>query len=381
MSDPEKETKEAEDEQVLVVGDSSYPLSRFSANYLRQILKKDVRDKCISLRSLPMPSIETLYHELGFGKDRALDGTLSDHVRRSSFRQALQSFRKNKFTADFELPSQLADWHSPTCLSRFEGFATEFLDQYGLQFWANDDSTPVKLTLANHEAFIHFSVTQILFQSALQRQKTSRKSSMNASQTTSNPGTLESNAKTSQQIVLSPRKPAQRPSGDASEDSKISEASHLPSQDTTLAISPRKPSIVGASANLSPLTRKRSRSFNNENRPDAHRPRAAFWYRVVYSRSPYSVEIWKPRKSLHEMSLSELKADLPSEVGLSTRKLVLHLTGPDLCLKSSLDLADEDAFAYVKAQMRMLVEPIVAQYQQNGKDAVFDVEIEVLSEK
>ncbi|KAK7219814.1 hypothetical protein V2G26_007817 [Clonostachys chloroleuca] len=81
------------------------------------------------------------------------------------------------------------------------------------------------------------------------------------------------------------------------------------------------------------------------------------------------------------MSLTELKADLPSEVGRSTRKLVLHLTGPDLCLKSRLDLTDEEAFAYVKGQMRMLVEPIVAQYQQKGKNAVFDVEIEVMSDE
>ncbi|CAH0023753.1 unnamed protein product [Clonostachys rhizophaga] len=382
MDDPEQEAKEADDEQVLVIKGSSYPLSRFSANYLSHIIKKDVPDKRIFLRSLPIPPIEVLYHELGFGKERALDGTLSSHVHRSAFRMVLQIFRKDRFTGDSQVPTQIADWHSPTCFSKFEGLASEFLDRYGIQFWGNGDSKEVRngMTMAKHQDLIHFLIAQILFRSVVTG-KTYRKSSVTTCNPATNPGLPESNLSTSQEMVLSPRKLTQRPSGDVFGASKVQEGSQPAPQDTTLAISPRKPSTVAASANPSPLARKRPRPSSTEDRPDDHRPRAAFWYRVVYSRSPYSVEIWKPRKSLHDMSLSELKADLPSEVGSSTRKLVLHLTGPDLCLKSRLDLTDEEAFAYVKGQMRMLVEPIVAQYQQKNKNAVFDVEIEVMSDE
>ncbi|CAI6096033.1 unnamed protein product [Clonostachys chloroleuca] len=382
MDDPEKEAEGVDDEQVLVVRDSSYPLSRFSAKYLSQIIRKDVSDKRVYLRSLPIPRIEILYHELGFGKESALDGTLPDHVRRNAFRSALKMFRKNIFTGGTQLPTQIADWHSSTCLLKFEGFASEFLDRHGAQFWGDEDSNEDRngITIAKHQDLIHFLVTQILFQSALNK-KTFGKSSVKTCSPTPNPGLPESNLGKSQEMVLSPSKSAQRPGGDGLGASKVQETSQPPFYDTALAISPRKPSTVGASANLSPLARKRPRPSSTEDRSDAPRPRAAFWYRIVYSRIPYSVEIWKPRKNLHFMSLTELKADLPSEVGRSTRKLVLHLTGPDLCLKSRLDLTDEEAFAYVKGQMRMLVEPIVAQYQQKGKNAVFDVEIEVMSDE
>lgn len=153
MDDPEKEAKGVDDEQVLVVRDSSYPLSRFSAKYLSQIIRKDVSDKRVFLRSLPIPRIEILYHELGFGKESALDGTLPDHVRRNAFRSALKMFRKNIFTGGTQLPTQIADWHSSTCLLKFEGFASEFLDRHGAQFWGDEDSNEDRngITIAKHQ--------------------------------------------------------------------------------------------------------------------------------------------------------------------------------------------------------------------------------------
>ncbi|CAG9998803.1 unnamed protein product [Clonostachys byssicola] len=377
MDNPESEANEVhDDEQVLVVRDSSYPLSRFSTIYLSHIVKNGIPDKRISLRALPIPPVEVLYHELGFGKGSTLDGKVSNQMT-SLFRRVLNIFRKDKFAGDTQLPTQIADWHSPTCFSKFEGLASEFLDRHGAQFWGNEDSNEDRngVTMAKHQDLIHLLIAQALFQSALLKAKY-RKSTVQTCTPTTNPGLPESNPRTSQEMVISPIKSTQRASVDVFGASKVQEASLPAPQDTTLAISPCKPSSVGVSADLSPLARKRPRPSSSEDRP-----RAAFWYRLVYSRSPYSVEIWKPRKSLHEMSLPELKADLPSEVGRSTRKLVLHLTGPELRLKSSLDLTDEDAFAYVKGQMRMLVEPIVTQHQHKGKNAVFDVEIEVVSDE
>ncbi|KAK7219815.1 hypothetical protein V2G26_007818 [Clonostachys chloroleuca] len=236
MDDPEKEAKGVDDEQVLVVRDSSYPLSRFSAKYLSQIIRKDVSDKRVFLRSLPIPRIEILYHELGFGKESALDGTLPDHVRRNAFR-----------------------------------------NRHGAQFWGDEDSNEDRngITIAKHQDLIHFLVTQILFQSALNK-KTFGKSSVKTCSPTPNPGLPESNLRKSQEMLLSPSKSAQRPGGDGLGASKVQEASQPPFYDTALATSPCKPSTVGASANLSPLARKRPRPSSTEDRSDALGPALPF---------------------------------------------------------------------------------------------------------